>query len=195
MNKKLAFIGVPIAVVVVVLMGLWGSYKNLVNLDENVTTAWSKVENQYQRRFDLVPQIVDTIKGSTEHEKEMLAMVTDARTKYNQAQSNNSGDAKSQKELVEATENYSQTIGTVVSVINEDYPEVSSTKQFQDLIVIIEGSENRIATERGRYNDDVAKYNKKVRTNIFAGMFGFERKEPFKATTGAETPTKIDFSK
>lgn len=195
LSKKLLYFAVPLGLIAVLGLFFWTSYTKLVNLDEDTNIAWAQVETQYQRRFDLVPQVVSTIKGATDHESEMLEKVTEARKSYNTAQENvkKSGDVKAQNELLEATENYTNSVGTMINVVNENYPQISSTELFQNLITITEGTENRISVERRRFNDSVGKYNKSVRKNLLSSMMGFERKETFKASTGSEEAPSISF--
>jgi len=164
-----------------------GSYNGLVNADEEVTQAWGNVESAYQRRIDLIPNLVATVEGYKIHEKEVLTEITEARSKITQAQTPaelTSGDAALNSALAR------------LLVVVENYPNLKANENFLSLQDELAGTENRIKVERDRYNEAVKKMNVKVRrfpSNIVAGMFGFETKEVFEAEEGAEIAPEVSF--
>ncbi|MFH1641982.1 MAG: LemA family protein [Nanoarchaeota archaeon] len=169
---------------------LWfvGTYNSLVRLDETANAQWANVESSYQRRFDLIPNLVETVKGAANFEKETYLAVTEARTKWLNAGSIN-------EKTLAAGEVQSALARLLVSV--ENYPQLKATENFQDLQAQLEGTENRINVERNRYNEAVKNYNAKIRffpSNLIAGMFGFEKKELFESDEGAEAAVKVDFT-
>lgn len=196
MNKKTV---VWIAVAVVLLGSfVWvkNTYNNLVTSDENTQSAWSQVENVYQRRADLIPNLVSTVKGYAAHESETLESVVAARSKATQVTidptSLNSEDIA---RFNEAQGELSNALGRLL-MIQENYPDLKANQNFRDLQAQLEGTENRIATERMKFNQTVQDYNTKIRrfpTNIFASMFGFEKKGYFEANSGAENAPKVEF--
>lgn len=177
---------------VVVLLGLWAftSYNGLVTERENVDTAWRQVETQYQRRFDLIPNLVNTVQGSADFEQETLTAVTEARTQWLSA--NQSGDRDAQ---VAATEQTESALARLLVTV-EAYPQIQSTAAFRDLMAQLEGTENRIGVARRDYNEAVRTYNLRVKRfpgNIMAGLFGFDDEQGFQATEGAENAPTVDF--
>jgi LemA protein len=172
-----------------------GKYNTLVQLDEEVQTAWSQVENVYQRRLDLIPNLVATVKGEANFEQETLIQVTEARASATRMVVD-VNDAQAMAEFQAQQGNISQALGRLL-VASENYPELEANQAFSDLRVQLEGAENRITTERMRYNDTAKEYNTKIRsvpTNIIARMFGFERANLFEANEGAETAPVVDFT-
>ena len=172
------------------------TYNNLVTSDENTQSAWSQVENVYQRRADLIPNLVSTVKGYAAHESETLESVVAARSKATQVTidptSLNSEDIA---RFNEAQGELSNALGRLL-MIQENYPDLKANQNFRDLQAQLEGTENRIATERMKFNQTVQDYNTKIRrfpTNIFASMFGFEKKGYFEANSGAENAPKVEF--
>ena len=196
MNKKTV---VWIAVAVVLLGSfVWvkNTYNNLVTSDENTQSAWSQVGNVYQRRADLIPNLVSTVKGYAAHESETLESVVAARSKATQVTidptSLNSEDIA---RFNEAQGELSNALGRLL-MIQENYPDLKANQNFRDLQAQLEGTENRIATERMKFNQTVQDYNTKIRrfpTNIFASIFGFEKKGYFEANSGAENAPKVEF--
>ena len=197
--KKRSIIWIVIIGIVAVAI-LWGIGINnkLINGEENVSQAWAQVENAYKRRADLIPQLVATVQGAANYEKGTLTEVVEARAKATSVQvdANNLSEenvAKFQK----AQDALSSALTHSMNVIVERYPELTATKGFQDLQVQLEGTENRIATERGRFNEAVNAYNRKLRVfpnNIVAGICGFEKKGYFKAPEGSEEPVQVEFN-
>ena len=188
-KKNTGLIVVLSIVAVLVILVLWfvGTYNRLVSLDENANAQWANVESSYQRRFDLIPNLVETVKGAVDFEKETYLAVTEARTKWLNA---GSIDGK----MAAAGEVQSALARLLVTV--ENYPDLKATKNFADLQAQLEGTENRINVERNRYNEAVKQYNKKIRffpANMVAGMFGFDKKILFEADIGAEEAPKVEF--
>jgi LemA protein len=163
-----------LAVIAVVAMILVGKYNTLVNMDEDVKGKWAQVEVQYQRRADLIPNLVETVRGYATHEQETLEKITALRSGYENAKTPEDY-AKLDSELQ-----------TLVNVVVEAYPELQANENFLALQDELAGTENRIAVARKDYNESVTKYNKYIRSfpnNILAGMFGFETRDLFEATS------------
>ena len=184
---KNAVIIVVVVLVLVVLMAI-GTYNRLVNLDEGANTAWAQVENVLQRRYDLIPNLVNTVKGYASHEKDLLENIARLRSQWAEAQGS---DAKART----ATEMESALARLMVVV--ENYPELKANQNFLALQDELAGTENRISVERGRFNDAVRAYNTAVRrfpANLVAGMLGFEGKRSyFEAAAGAEQAPTVNF--
>lgn len=197
MKKSLIVIIVIAAVLGVGL--LWGISVNnrLVTTEENVAEAWSQVENNYKRRADLVPQLVSTVQGAANFEKSTLTEVIDARSKASSVQvdANDLSEANVAK-YQKAQDALSSALSRSINVVIERYPDIKATKNFQDLQVQLEGTENRIATARARFNEAVNAYNKMLRrfpNNIVASICGFEKKGYFTAPEGADEPVEVKF--
>jgi LemA protein len=186
--------------VLVAIFGFWGvsSYNKLVRLDQAVQSQWSQVENVYQRRADLVPNLVETVKGAAKFEKETFTAVTQARSKVNEVQGNTSpNDPAAFNKNREAQDQLSAAL-TRLMVVVERYPDLKATQAFRDLQVQLEGTENRIAVERMRFNQTAQAFNTARNTfprNIIASVFGsrFAEKLYFKAQAGAETAPRVQF--
>lgn len=183
---------------VVFVLAIFGvtKYNGMVNGDEKVSQAWANVEAQYQRRADLIPNLVATVKGYAEHEKSTFEAVTDARAKATQVTLNvdELTDENIQK-FQQAQAQVSSALSRLLAV-SENYPELKASEQFIELQAQLEGTENRINTARTEYNKEVKDYNVMVRSfpgNIFAGIFGFERRAEFKAEAGAEKAPTVAF--
>lgn len=179
-------------VALVVVVGIWiAATKNrLVSLQENVKQSWAQVETVLQRRFDLIPNLVNTVKGYAEHEQGVLEEVTRLRSQW--------GAAKTVDEKASAASALEGTLSRLL-LVSENYPDLKADQNFRDLQVELSGTENRVAVERGRYNETVRAYNTAVRqfpTSLVAGMLGFSTDSAyFEAAQGAETAPKVDFSK
>ena len=173
-------------------------YNSLVSADENVKAAWAQVENVYQRRADLIPNLVNTVKGSAAHEEKVLSEVTAARASATQIKLSvdDLSDPQKVKQFDDAQARLSSSLGRLLAV-SENYPDLKANAAFRDLMSQLEGTENRIAVERRRYNEAVRDYNVKCRefpTVIAAKIWHFKPKEPFKATaTNAEKAPEVKF--
>lgn len=180
-------VGVIVLFLIILFSSVKGTYNSLVNLDEAVNTAWAQVENQLQRRFDLIPNLVETVKGYASHEKEVLTGVTEARAKV--------GGAQTVNDKIEANNQLTSALSRLLLVV-ENYPNLKADQSFIRLQDELAGTENRIAVERRRFNESVRVYNVKVRSfpsNIIAGIFGFNRKETFEAPEEAKQAPKVKF--
>lgn len=184
------------ALILLLVGGTLTSYNGLVANDEAVATAWADVQSQYQRRADLIPNLVSTVKGYAKHESSTLEGVTNARAKATSI--NVSADdltpAKLQQ-LQAAQGELSQALGRLL-MVSEKYPELKANENFSELQAQLEGTENRINESRRRYNEQVQAYNVKVRrfpANIVAGIFGFEKKTPFEADAAASKAPEVNF--
>lgn len=187
-----------ILVAVVALVAFWGvsSYNGLVKMDESVGTAWSNVENQYQRRSDLIPNLVSTVKGYAAHESSTLEAVIAARSRATQM-SINAEDLTPEK--MQAYQKAQGEVGSALGrllAITEAYPDLKANQNFLELQAQLEGTENRISVERKRFNDTAKEYNTAIRTfprTIIAGMAGFEKRPYFEAEAGANQAPKVEF--
>lgn len=188
MKKKWIIIGIIILVVFIAGSSCVGKYNSIVTLDENVDTAWSQVENVLQRRLDLIPNLVNTVKGYAEHEKEVFIKVTEARAKV--------GGATTRAGKIEANNQLTAALSRLLLVV-ERYPDLKANQNFLSLQDELAGTENRIAVERRRYNDAVRGYNTFVRrfpANIIASIFGYSKEDVyFKADEGAKEAPKVKF--
>lgn len=192
--KKWTIPAIIIGAVLVIALVLGGAYNGLVASREAVNTAWSKVESQYQRRSDLIPNLVNTVKGAANFEQETLSKVVEARAKATQIKvdANNPDDiARFQQAQGEVSSALSRLLA-----VSENYPQLKATDNFKDLQVQLEGTENRITVARNDFNDTAKSYNTKVKsfpTNIFTGLFGFKERPYFAAEAGADKAPKVDF--
>lgn len=177
-----------------IIMILGGTYNGLVTSHESVNTAWSKVETQYQRRSDLIPNLVSTVKGAANFEQETLTKVIDSRAKATQIKvdANNPDDiAKFQAAQKEVSSSLSRLLA-----VAENYPQLKATDNFKDLQSQLEGTENRITVARNDFNNEAKSYNTKVKsfpTNLLAGMFGFKERPYFEAEAGSEKAPTVNF--
>jgi LemA protein len=194
-------IGCLVVVGVLVLLALWGigSYNGLVGAQQAVESQWAQVENTYQRRADLIPNLVASVRGSANFERETLREVVEARARVGQvntqATSEILNDPQKFAQFQQAQDQLSSALSRLLVVV-ERYPELRSVQGFQDLMVQLEGTENRIATERRRFNEVAQDYNTRIRrfpTALFASMFGFQPRPYFQSQPGAETAPKVDF--
>ena len=188
---------IALVVVVVLLIGCGSSqYNGMVTSEESVTTAWSNVQNQYQRRADLIPNLVNTVKGYASHEKETLEGVMNARAKATQITVDPQNlSPEKLKEYQAAQGELTSALGKLIAV-SENYPNLKANENFLELQAQLEGTENRINESRRAYNEAVQDYNVKVRkfpSNIFAGMFGFQTKAKFEAAEGSQNAPKVQF--
>jgi len=190
---------------VLLIMGIWayssikGTYNSLVVLDEGINGSWSQVQNVYQRRADLIPNLVETVKGYASHERETLLAVTQARASATRPEFNVGAGGLNPQLL----QQFSQAQGQLSSALSrllvtiEKYPDLKANQNFVRLQDELAGTENRITVERRRFNQTVQGYNQKVRTfptSVLAGMFGFQQRPYFEASQEAQEAPKIDFS-
>ncbi len=195
MSKGVIGCGVIVLIALVLVATGVGSYNRLVELEEGVDNAWSQVENVYQRRADLIPNLVATVKGAADFEQETLTKVVEARAKVGQMRFENAPDAEQLAQFEAAQSQLSSALSRLL-VIVEKYPELKATDAFRDLQAQLEGTENRISVERKRFNDATLSYNKARRrfpTILLANIMGFDDKPYFEATPGAEAPPKVEF--
>ncbi len=196
MKKSLVTILVVVGIVIVLVMMGSGRYNSLVTLEEGVTGAWSQVENVYQRRADLIPNLVNTVKGYAEFEQTTLTQVIEARSKATGVNVNaNELDENSIQQFQQAQQGLSSALSRLMVVV-ERYPDLKANQNFMDLQSQLEGTENRIAVERRNFNQAAQNYNTQIKrfpNNIFAGLFGFERKAYFEADQGAEQAPDVQF--
>ncbi len=196
MKKGLIVLLAVAAVVLGIFFWFQGNYNKMVKMDEGVQAAWSQVENVYQRRADLIPNLVATVKGYAAHEQQTLEGVISARSKATQITvdpENLTSEelAKYQK----AQGELGSALGKLLA-ITENYPDLKANQNFLELQAQLEGTENRIAVERKKFNDAARVYNTTIRQfpkNIVAGMFGFEKKPYFEAQEGAQQAPKVEF--
>ena len=188
-GQKTALIvaGIILLVVLVPLLYLKGTYNSLVTMDEGVKAAWAQVENQLQRRYDLIPNYVETVKGYAKHEREVFLKVTEARSKV--------GGAGTIDEKIAANNQLSSALSRLLLVV-ERYPDLKANTNFIRLQDELAGTENRIAVERRRFNETVRVYNTKIRsfpTNLIAGLFGFEKATFFEVPEERQQAPKVKF--
>lgn len=172
--------------IVVVIWGI-GGYNRFASLDQKTSGAFATIDTQLQRRYDLIPNLVNTVKGNTEQEKAVFTALAEARTKY--------GSAQTQGEKVAASNQVESALSRLL-VIAENYPDLKSSQAFRDLMAQLEGTENRIAVARKDYNDVVQEFNTarmRFPGNIIGGLFGFDAKEYFKADEAANTAPTVNF--
>lgn len=185
-----------VVLIVVVIAG--GSYNRLVKLSQGVDSSWAQVQNVYQRRADLIPNLVATVSGAANFEKSTLTEITAARASVGQVKidpNSAPNDPAKLAEFEKAQGALSSALSRLLVVV-ERYPDLKATANFRDLQAQLEGTENRISVERGRFNEAVQAYNTAVKSFpavFYAGMFGFKDKPYFTATAGAETPPKVQF--
>jgi len=196
MSKKILWILIPILLIVVLFMWGKGIYNNMVTHEETVKTAWSQVENQYQRRQDLIPNLVNTVKGYAAHERETLEGVINARAKATQVTVDPDNLNEQSIQQFQAAQGELSSALSRLMVVVERYPDLKANQNFLELQAQLEGTENRISVERMRFNETAQAYNTYIRkfpNNIFAGMFGFQQKAYFKADPGAEKAPVVEF--
>ena len=210
MKKSTIIWSVIGTVVILLLVGGCSSYNGMVTEEETVNQAWANVQSSYQRRLDLIPNLVETVKGYAKHEQNTLEGVTAQRTGNSAAAVTKAGDellaAKdavtgfngpdSKAPTAAQYQNLDRAYGLYINAVHEAYPQLMANTNFLDLQKQLEGTENRINVERNRYNQTVQAYNVKIRrfpANIFAGLFGFDTKQPFAAQEGAQNAPKVSF--
>ncbi len=195
--KKGTIIAIVAVLAAIVLWGI-GVNNKLVTEEENVSKAWSQVENAYKRRMDLIPQLVNTVQGAADYEKSVLTEVTNARAGVEQTTVDPSTLSEEQiKAYQQAQDKLSKAVANTIKVTVERYPELTATAGFRDLQTQLEGTENRITVERGKFNEAVQSYNTKLRrfpTSLLAGMLGFDKKGYFTAPAEAAEPVQVEFN-
>ena len=189
--------GLIITIVVIALVAIWGisSYNGLVSMDENVSNQWANVETQYQRRSDLIPNLVNTVKGYAKHESQTLEAVMAARSQATQVKIDPSNCTPQQLAAYQKAQGDVTTALGKLLAITENYPDLKANQNFLELQSQLEGTENRINVARKDFNDTAKKYNTSLRRfprNIIASMFGFEKRNYFEAEAGAEKAPKVE---
>jgi LemA protein len=187
--KKLAIIlGAVLGLILILGLSLAGVYNSLVTRSQSVDSQWAQVQTQYQRRFDLIPNLVNSVKGIMAQEQAVFLAIAEARTRY--------AGATTPQEKTEAANEVESALARLL-VIMENYPQLRSVEAVTTLMDELAGTENRIAVERGRYNTEVRDYNtaiKRFPTVMVAGLFGFDQRAYFESFPGADQPPKVDFS-
>lgn len=212
-NTKWIILAAVAFVVVLLFAGGCSTYNGMVTAEESVNKSWANVQSSYQRRLDLIPNLVETVKGYAKHESSTYENVTAARSGASQTAAQTvekaGEDLISAKDAVSSFNgpdssaptaqqysNLDKAYGIYINAVHEAYPQLMANENFLDLQKQLEGTENRINTERNRYNEEVQSYNVKIRkfpANIFAGMFGFSAKQMFAADQGAQNAPKVSF--
>ncbi|MCF8259248.1 MAG: LemA family protein [Melioribacteraceae bacterium] len=200
--KKGTIIALVVAAILLIgVFSMYSWYKNTYNgfvtMNEGVTSAWSQVENQYQRRYDLIPNLVNTVKGAAEFEKGTFTAVTEARAKVGQIQinANDLGNPQLLQQFQAAQENLSGALSRLLVTV-ENYPTLKANENFLSLQAQLEGTENRISVERRKFNQAVQSYNTSIKlfpASIIAGMSGFSEKAYFQAAADAQQTPKVEF--
>ncbi|MFA1739391.1 LemA family protein [Lysinibacillus fusiformis] len=188
MKKWFGPIGIIVIILIVLALILIPKYNSLVTAEEHVDSKWAQVENQLQRRYDLIPNLVESVKGYTNHEQKVIADITNARAQMS--------NANTPVQQAVANDALTGALSRLLVVV-ENYPNLKADANFRQLMDELAGTENRLAVAREDYNNEVQQFNKHVKRfpgNLMAGMFGFEQKEYFKAAAGAEQAPSIDFS-
>ena len=188
MSKSIWILGISAIFVVGIAMFFIGKYNNIITLEADAEKSQAQVETVLQRRFDLIPNLVESVKGAMEQEQEVFGEIAEARTRYAGAESGS-------PEKLEAANEYESAIGRLL-VIMENYPELKSNENVTALMDELAGTENRISVERQRFNDSVTEYNvfiKKFPNNVVAGIFSFEEKDLFESVEGADEAPKVEF--
>jgi len=187
MKKTTVALLVVVVILVMTIFSAIGSYNSFVSKEESVEKSWAQVENQLQRRADLIPNLINTVKGYMDHEKEVMKNIADARS--------NLLSADSPSEKAEADSQLTGALGRLL-MISENYPDLKANQNFTQLMDELSGTENRIAVARKDYNDEVSVFNKDIKKFpgvIMANMFGFDEREYFKASEGADKAPTVDF--
>lgn len=197
MNKKLLItLGILVLLGVILYSFFAGRYNSMVTMDEEVNASWANVETQYQRRYDLIPNLVNTVKGFAEQEKEVLVGVTEARAKASSIQIDPSNMNTASIQQFSAAQSELNSALSRLLVTVERYPDIKSNQNFLELQAQLEGTENRISVERTRFNEVVKNYNTYIRrfpNSMLAGMYGFEKRPLFEADEEANQAPKVEF--
>ena len=199
MKSKNITLWVVLGILAVVAVWGFSSYNSLVGQEENVDKTWANVQNQYQRRSDLIPNLVATVKGYSEHESSTLESVTAARAGLLEAKESADGVEDPQGNIAafqKAQSKLQSAMGIYINAVREAYPDLKANENFMNLQTQLEGTENRISTERMRYNEAVQSYNVSIRrfpATLVASIAGFEKKVPFAADEAAQSAPKVEF--
>jgi LemA protein len=195
--KKSTIVIIAIVLVIFLMVSnAIGKYNSMVSLEEGVDAAWSQVENVYQRRADLIPNLVATVKGYAEHEQETFIAVTEARSKVGSINMEGMADNPAALQKFQAAQGQLTSALSRLMVVVEKYPDLKANQNFLNLQTQLEGTENRISVERNRFNKTAQAYNTVIRRfpgSMYAGFFGFDRKAYFEAESGAETAPEVEF--
>lgn len=197
MSKTLKTILIIVGIVIVLAAMFVKPYNKMVQKDEECSKAWANVENAYQRRLDLIPNLVKTVQGAADYEKGTLTEVIEARAKATSVQVDPSNLTEESLAKFQAAQDQLSSALSRLMVVVERYPELKANQNFLELQAQLEGTENRIAVERGKFNETVNDYNSYIRrfpNNIIAGMFNFDKKGYFKATEGADKAPDVEFN-
>ena len=184
----LVIVGVSAFIILIIVVWFIGTYNSLVSADQKSNEQWSQVENQYQRRADLIPNLVETVKGYAAHESKVFKDVTDARSQW--------ASAKTPNEKMKAAEDMDSALSRLIAVV-ENYPQLKASENFVALQAQLEGTENRVTVARMDYNTAVREYNVKIKTiptSIVAGIYGYNDKPFFEAEKGTEKAPKVNFT-
>lgn len=195
--SKLAKILIIVGILAVIVLWAVGIYNNMVKLDEETQQAWAQVENAYQRRADLIPNLVKTVQGAAEYEKGTLEGVIEARSKATSVQVDPTNLTQENIAAFQQAQDQLSSALSRLMVVVERYPELKANQNFLELQAQLEGTENRIAVERKKFNEVVQQYNTAIRrfpNNIFAGMFNFDKKGYFQAKEGADVAPDVEFN-
>jgi LemA protein len=196
MKKILIVIAILVVIAFIVYRIFAGTYNTMVGLQETISKEWGQVESQYQRRADLIPNLVNTVKGYANFEQETLTKVIEARASATQVKIDPSNITPEQLQQFQQAQNNVSSALSRLLVVAENYPDLKANQNFLDLQAQLEGTENRIAVARNRFNDVVRPYNEYVRSfpnNLLAGMYGFTPKGYFEAAPGAENAPTVQF--
>lgn len=189
MKKVAIVLGVILLIGLVFLSSIFSTYNKLVQMNETIKSSWAQVENQLQRRFDLIPNLVNTVKGYAAHEKDIFEAIANARARIGQAQTT--------EQKIGANQELSSALSRLLVVV-ENYPNLKADQSFQRLMDELAGTENRISVERKRYNDNVQVYNQEIKmfpTSLIASLFNFKEAAYFKVEEAAKSAPKVDFTK
>jgi LemA protein len=189
MKKVVIVLGVILLIGLVFLSSIFSTYNKLVQMNEAIKSSWAQVDNQLQRRFDLIPNLVNTVKGYAAHEKDILEAIANARAKIGQAQTT--------EQKIGANQEMTSALSRLLVVV-ENYPNLKADQTFQRLMDELAGTENRLSVERKRYNDNVQVYNQEIKmfpSNVIASLFNFREAPYFKIEEAAKTAPKVDFTK
>lgn len=195
-SKTWITIGIVVLVAIILYFSIKGSYNKMVQKDEAVTSQWANVENVYQRRLDLIPNLVNTVKGYANFEQQTLTQVVEARAHATQVKVSPENLNQESIQQFQAAQNELSGALSRLMVVVEQYPELKANQSFLDLQAQLEGTENRIAVERNKFNEVVRDYNTYIRrfpSNIWAALFNFDKRGYFESEAGAEKAPKVDF--